>query len=340
MDFSDESYVRLFVRDTKTWLRLEFEGQCVLMFLLRKLDRAGVLDGIDDPENDVALITKVPLKIVRVGLARLLKLEVFELRGTCLVMPNYIDAQNAVRTDKARQRDAREKRRSKARHVTPRDEMSREQTDGHEPSQPVTLYCAVPDSTVLDPDPERAREEWTKPPEPEGIPSRPETLCSSYPPGWRWSPETEAAAALENVSPPQLQEHVNYWTIHVFCPVRERDLDAELRRSIPGIVKRAQGARMAASSGAAGGGLWNWVPNAEHRAFAAKKGRDLSEVVPAYRREFRPEKHSTVHADSDFMRRLVCWDATGAFIAVGELPKPPQKIRLLRVENDRTAVAS
>ncbi len=124
MDFADESYVRLYVRDTKTWLRLAFEGQCVLMFLLRKLDRAGVLDGMDDPDSDIALITGVPLDIVRVGLARLLEWKVFRLMGSRLIMPNYIAAQSAIRSDKARSRDMREKRTAESRlteTVTPRD---------------------------------------------------------------------------------------------------------------------------------------------------------------------------------------------------------------------------
>ncbi|MEY4548967.1 MAG: hypothetical protein RL685_5162 [Pseudomonadota bacterium] len=148
MQFEDEPYVRLYVRDTKTWLRLGFEGQCVLMFLLRKLDKAGVLDGMDDLDSDVALITGVPEAIVAIGMPRLLQWGVVQLVGNRLIMPNYIQAQNAIRTDKARQRDMREKRVAQARLVTPRDgsvtlrdEASREPTPDDGSSHDVTLYC-------------------------------------------------------------------------------------------------------------------------------------------------------------------------------------------------------
>lgn len=162
MDYTDESYVRLYVRDTKTWLRLGFEGQCVLTFVMRKMDKAGVLDGIDDA-SDVALLTGMPLGIVEVGLPRVLERGVFELHGDKLVMPNYIKGQTAVRNDNARQRDMRERRAAEARLVTPRDadvtrrdKISRDTTDGHAPSRNVTLYsaslCSADlHSAVLDP---------------------------------------------------------------------------------------------------------------------------------------------------------------------------------------------
>lgn len=164
MNFEDEPYVRLYVRDTKTWLRLGFEGQCVLMFLLRKLDKAGVLDGMEELVSDVALVTGVPEAIVAVGMPRLLGRGVFQWIGDRLIMPNYIEAQTAIRTDKARQRDMREKRVAQARlvtprdsSVTPRDEVSREPTPDHGSSHGVTLYCTDLCSTELSADPERAR---------------------------------------------------------------------------------------------------------------------------------------------------------------------------------------
>ena len=181
MNFEDEPYVRLYVRDTKTWLRLEFEGQCVLMFLLRKLDKAGVLDGMDELVSDVALVTRVPEAIVAVGLPRLLKWGVFQLVGNRLIMPNYLQAQNAIRTDKARQRDMREKRLAQARLVTPRDadvtlrdETSREPTPDDASSRDVTLYCT--DLYSAEPEGERARPHVaTTGPEPE--PDTPEPVA-------------------------------------------------------------------------------------------------------------------------------------------------------------------
>lgn len=129
MDFTDEHYVRLYTRDTKTWLRLGFEGQAILALLLRKLDKAGVLDDVDSPVEDVALVIGAPVEFVAVGLPRLLETGVFEHRSRCLVMPRYLDAQSATRSDAARARDHRRKRRDTAlaasRGVTERHETSR-----------------------------------------------------------------------------------------------------------------------------------------------------------------------------------------------------------------------
>lgn len=139
LDFSDESYVRLYTRDTKTWLRLGFEGQAVLMFLIRKLDRAGVLDGIEEPVADVSLVTGVPLGVVEVGLARLLERGVLERHEDRIVMPNYVEAQNCRQTDRLRKSESRASRSAQARLVTKRDPIaSRSVTESHPPSPLVT----------------------------------------------------------------------------------------------------------------------------------------------------------------------------------------------------------
>jgi hypothetical protein len=115
MNFEDEPYVRLYTRDTKTWLKLGFEGQTVLMHLMRKLDRAGVLDDVTDPVEDVALVIQAPLDFVRVGLQRLLKSGTLEIRGARLVVPRYVEGQTATKTDRLRSAELRKRRRDLAR---------------------------------------------------------------------------------------------------------------------------------------------------------------------------------------------------------------------------------
>lgn len=44
MNWSDERYVRLFTRDTVTWLRWSFETRAIFCLMLRKVDRSGVLE--------------------------------------------------------------------------------------------------------------------------------------------------------------------------------------------------------------------------------------------------------------------------------------------------------
>jgi hypothetical protein len=162
MDWSNEPYVRVYTRDTKTWLKLRWEGQTLLMMLFRKVDRAGVLDDIDDPVDDLTLMTGLPVEVVEVGLRRLLEMEVVAINDGQLVIPNYIEAQESSKTDRQRQRECRERRRARAlvtkrdHGVTERDKKSQPVTGGHELSQPVTLTSAdpIPDPGLCSADPD------------------------------------------------------------------------------------------------------------------------------------------------------------------------------------------
>lgn len=115
MNFEDEPYVRIYQRDTKTWLRWCWEGQTVFVLTSRKLDRAGMLDDITDPVADVALITGLPPEVVSVGLERVLASGTFEIRGGRLIAPRYVEAQTATKSDKLRSSELRKRRRDLAR---------------------------------------------------------------------------------------------------------------------------------------------------------------------------------------------------------------------------------
>lgn len=155
MNYEDEHYVRLYTRDTKTWLKLGWEGQAVLSLLLRKVDKAGVLDDVDDPVPDISLITGVPEGIVEIALPRLLRVgkdgqSTIEIVGSKLVFPNYIEAQTAIRSDKVRAQEYRGRRRAQARHVTPPPDASHTITENHEPSRSVTSESDDASHSVTD----------------------------------------------------------------------------------------------------------------------------------------------------------------------------------------------
>lgn len=116
MDWSNERYVRVYVRDTTTWKRLGFEGQSTFCLLLRKLDRTGAIE-LDDAEpwEVAALHAGVPEPIARTGMQRLLDAGVFELADGCLIVPNFIDAQEASMSPQMRQKEHRLRRRDELR---------------------------------------------------------------------------------------------------------------------------------------------------------------------------------------------------------------------------------
>jgi len=144
MDWSDERYVRLYTRDTATWKRLKWQGQTVLMHLLRKVDRAGVLEtkGESDAAAAIEAVTDLPNEVVEPGLKKLLEQEVVALRGNMLLFPKFIEAQEAHHTDAHRMREYRARRRDRARlglgpdvterndHETPRNAQKKGATKG------------------------------------------------------------------------------------------------------------------------------------------------------------------------------------------------------------------
>jgi hypothetical protein len=145
LNFEDEHYVRIYTRDTKTWLRWGWEGQTVFCLLDRKLDKAGVLDDVDDPTEDVALVTGLPIEVVAVGLPRLLASGTIEHRGTKLVCPNYIPANTAKKSDRLRTQDSRERRAAVARHgesqgVTGENENPKERDEVSRNSEPLSRF--------------------------------------------------------------------------------------------------------------------------------------------------------------------------------------------------------
>jgi hypothetical protein len=146
MNFEDESYVRLYTRDTPSWKLLGWEAQTVLLHMLRdRFDRSGVFDcECHDLSHAVTAVTGLPTEIVKAGIARLLESKTWVLNGSLVVWPKYVEAQSCKRSDRARQRESREKRRTRAMSEVPAHGHgeSHAVTRGHEMSQPVTPSLA------------------------------------------------------------------------------------------------------------------------------------------------------------------------------------------------------
>ena len=43
MEYQDEAWIKVFIRDTTTWLTLSHHARGMFLCLLRKLDRAGLM---------------------------------------------------------------------------------------------------------------------------------------------------------------------------------------------------------------------------------------------------------------------------------------------------------
>jgi hypothetical protein len=172
VDWSNEHYVRIYTRDTTTWKLLGWDGQAVLMQVLRRLDQSGVMD-IEDlqPWEAVVIHCGAPEAIARAGMAVCLARGVLVHNGTYLVAPKFREAQESTKSDKQRQKESRDRRSSHALlppepDVTKRDclesqDVTPPSRDVSETSQPVTVghnlsLCAVQCSSSAVPNQYRA----------------------------------------------------------------------------------------------------------------------------------------------------------------------------------------
>ncbi len=116
MNWSDERYVRVYTRDTPDWQCLSFLAQGLFCLVLRKVDRAGVLPLGRSGRKAVAIAIghahQWPL--LEPALDELLADGCLRIEGELLVVPNFIEAQEAEASDKARAKAYRERRRDLA----------------------------------------------------------------------------------------------------------------------------------------------------------------------------------------------------------------------------------
>lgn len=158
MRWEDERYVRIYTRDSVDWLGLSFIAQGLFCLILRKVDRAGLLKLGKHGKRAVAIVIGFPGDWPRLepALEELLADGCVQIRGEYLVVPNFIEAQEATQSDAQRKRESRGRARDVAAaaevlnpdktsdSVTPGHESGQEVTSGHKESQLVTPNHAVP----------------------------------------------------------------------------------------------------------------------------------------------------------------------------------------------------
>lgn len=166
MRWADERYVRVYTRDTGDWLALGWQAQAMFLLLLRKSDRAGILATGRGGIRGLAALAGMPVEVAQEAVALLLEDGCLrQCEGGGYLIPNFIAAQEARASDKARQQKLRETARDVAAShvVTIRDNESQNVTESHTPSHAVTAghaasrdvtpSRAVPSRAVLKEDP-------------------------------------------------------------------------------------------------------------------------------------------------------------------------------------------
>jgi hypothetical protein len=173
--WEDESYVRVFTRDTPDLAAMGWEARAVMWEVFRKMDRAGILELGKSGRRGLSGLISIPLDVVNRAMDVLLEDGVLSMNGTTLFCKNFMAAQECTKSDKLRQKERRVRARDDemsqnvtppSQNVTIRHAKTESVTRGHEPSQDVTLCSAVLSSpsgssalSASDPDPERAHVE-------------------------------------------------------------------------------------------------------------------------------------------------------------------------------------
>ena len=147
MDWSNEDYVRMYTRETADDLELSWEALALWRALLCKFDRSGVIQ-VKNGWKSIAALTRIPFAVVEIAGPELVADGRIRETPAGFFAPNFTEAQTTSKSDKARQRESRDRRRAHF-SVTNRDDESRNVTEGHEESRDVTLTSAPVASTKL-----------------------------------------------------------------------------------------------------------------------------------------------------------------------------------------------
>jgi hypothetical protein len=147
IDWSNEPFARLYKRETDDDLLLSWEARAVWHEFLKRCDRSGLLETRRGVQGMAAML-RIPLEVVERVLQELIedgRMRSVPHRG--FIAPNYTGANEATRSDKARQADSRSKRRAAAlstdKQVVENHNPSRDVTSGHAESRDVTTVTHI-----------------------------------------------------------------------------------------------------------------------------------------------------------------------------------------------------
>jgi len=131
MDWSNEDYVKVYVRETDDDLVLSWQARALWAAMMIKFDRA-VLLPTRRGARGLAAIVRMPPEVVEAALPELLEDgRVSEVTGGYFA-PNFLAAQEATKSDKLRQRESRERRAALARSSIMLQELSQNVISRHE----------------------------------------------------------------------------------------------------------------------------------------------------------------------------------------------------------------
>ena len=149
MNWAEEKFVKVFTRDTPTWLAWPWQARALAPLLMRKLEGDGRLAvGRLELARAVALTVGLPVEVVETGLAAMLDDGTLEAREDGLWWPKYEEAQESRKSDALNSRDYRARQRresSRPTRQTPSDAVRpRQPPEQNRPEQTRTEKISAP----------------------------------------------------------------------------------------------------------------------------------------------------------------------------------------------------
>lgn len=129
MDWSEEPWVKLYIRDTVQWLMLPWQAQGLLCLLFRKVNRAGVLEYGDAGLAGIARVLAGSATFwpeMEPLFAKLLAngVVVDEPTRRRIVVPNFVEAQRARQSAKLRAKTMRDREAAGLKEPAPRKRVA------------------------------------------------------------------------------------------------------------------------------------------------------------------------------------------------------------------------
>jgi hypothetical protein len=166
VNWSEEKYVKIFVRDTPTWLAWPWQARALAPLLMRKLESDGRLAvGRLEPARAVALTVGLPIEVVAEGLPAMLEDGTLELRDDGLWWPKFEEAQESRKSEALRSREHRAKQRRESSTPT-RHAASHAVTPRHTPSPSSPAQPSTAQPSPEKPAPRAKAKKEPKPPDP------------------------------------------------------------------------------------------------------------------------------------------------------------------------------
>jgi hypothetical protein len=135
MDWANELWVKVYTRETDDDLALSWEARAIWDRMMTKFDRSGIIHTKRGPRGLAALV-RIPPNVVEERLPELLADgRVVEVENGYLA-PNYVAAQDARKSDRLRQKEARDRARAKKLHLVTESDETVTKSDASE--SPVT----------------------------------------------------------------------------------------------------------------------------------------------------------------------------------------------------------